>query len=238
MGYVFRNKDELATRLLEAALLADAGGLTAEQRGKMENLGAVAHAKAWARLTSSLRGQEERNTATPALVVAGCHRSGTSAMARTLSLAGADLPSDLMLAAPDNPSGFWEPAAVAALNEVFLVSRGSRWDDPYAFSRRRLDGPDAIREACQLLDANYPGNRPIVLKDPRISILANLWDAALRAAQYQPKYIIMHSRPARGCRLAQQAKPFLYRKEPVTVGQLHARDRAGHALGRAGVRHL
>jgi hypothetical protein len=42
-----------------------------------------------------------------ALVVVGMHRSGTSAMARLLSLSGAALPSDLMAAGIDNPTGFW-----------------------------------------------------------------------------------------------------------------------------------
>jgi hypothetical protein len=40
-----------------------------------------------------------------ALVVAGMHRSGTSAMARLLSLSGATLPERVMDPGPDNPLG-------------------------------------------------------------------------------------------------------------------------------------
>ncbi|MFY7850700.1 MAG: hypothetical protein ACOVQ6_02790, partial [Brevundimonas sp.] len=45
-----------------------------------------------------------------ALVVAGMHRSGTSAVARLLSLAGGALPGNIIQPGPDNPTGFWEPA--------------------------------------------------------------------------------------------------------------------------------
>ena len=55
-----------------------------------------------------------------AIIVAGMHRSGTSAMARMLSLAGASLPERLMPPGPANPEGHWEPLDVTILNdEIF-----------------------------------------------------------------------------------------------------------------------
>jgi GT2 family glycosyltransferase len=199
VGYVFRDESELSAALLQAADLAGADGLTAAQCAKMDAFSRAVHSQAWAHLISRLRAEQESETTNgplPALVVAGCHRSGTSAMARALSLAGADLPSSVMVAAPDNPSGFWEPAGLDELNEEMLGSKESSWDDAFAlFSRSRLEEPEDVdlhlRKAIALLGANYVGNRPIVVKDPRISILTNTWDMALRSLHYQPKYIIM-----------------------------------------------
>ena len=41
------------------------------------------------------------------VVVLGMHRSGTSAVTRLLTLAGATPPRELMPANPDNPQGYW-----------------------------------------------------------------------------------------------------------------------------------
>jgi len=49
------------------------------------------------------------------------HRSGTSAVTRTLNL---------MAAAPDNAAGFWESADIMAVHDRFLAAIGSAWDDP------------------------------------------------------------------------------------------------------------
>src|SRR5690348_156745 len=73
-----------------------------------------------------------------AFVVVGMHRSGTSAMTRTLSLLGAALPKGLMPAAENNnEAGFWEPQPVADLNDEILQALDSEWDDVFAFRPRR-----------------------------------------------------------------------------------------------------
>ena len=193
-GCTFRDEDDLTGALHHAAKLADSGGLSAGQSEKMEAFSPAAHRAAWARIMSRLDPNESKPDRPPALVVTGCHRSGTSAMARVLSLAGADLPRDMMASAFDNPTGFWEPAAIAEFNDTLLASRGSSWDDMFAFSKRHSGGgadKADIQKACRLLESNYAGNRPIVLKDPRISILTGVWESALCASQYQPRFIIM-----------------------------------------------
>ena len=71
-----------------------------------------------------------------AILVAGMHRSGTSAVTRILSLAGCDLPKNLMtgdVANKFNERGFWEPRSIADLNDELLASAGSAWDDWRAF---------------------------------------------------------------------------------------------------------
>src|SRR5262245_64476851 len=69
-----------------------------------------------------------------ALVVAGMHRSGTSALTRVLSLLGCDLPKTLMAGAASNETGHWESQAVADFNDELLESAGSSWHDWLAFN--------------------------------------------------------------------------------------------------------
>src|SRR2546430_5534379 len=66
-----------------------------------------------------------------ALVIAGMHRSGTSAFARVFNLLGAELPRTHMT--PEdfrgNPSGFWEPLEVVHLHDELLREAGRNWHD-------------------------------------------------------------------------------------------------------------
>ena len=63
------------------------------------------------------------------VMVTGMHRSGTSAVARMLSLLGIALPRRLMRPWVDNKTGFWEPEQIVAIHKELLASAGSRRDD-------------------------------------------------------------------------------------------------------------
>lgn len=142
--------------------------------------------------------QAEGKSGRRAFVVVGMHRSGTSAMTRTLSLLGASLPKEVMLAHEDNPSGFWEPQAVADLNDEILQALDSEWDDVFAFRPKEyLSNFDQyyIGRAVDLLQQEFNGSELIVLKDPRISVLTTFWDRALREAGFSTHYVIMVRNP-------------------------------------------
>jgi len=65
-----------------------------------------------------------------AIIVLGMHRSGTSALTRTLNLLGCDISSQLRPPWPDNnETGFWEPLDISEMHEEMLRSVGSSWDD-------------------------------------------------------------------------------------------------------------
>ena len=134
-----------------------------------------------------------------AFVVVGMHRSGTSAMTRTLSLLGAALPERLMPpVAADNLTGFWESQAVADFNDEILRAQDSEWDDVFAFRQRQyLSNFDRVYlgRAVELLDQQFNGAEVIVLKDPRISVLAAFWDRALLEAGYDVHYVVMVRNP-------------------------------------------
>lgn len=112
-------------------------------------------------------------------VVLGMHRSGTSAVAGFLAKAGffAGEEADLLPAAEDNPKGFFERADVNALNDHLLEELGGAWDRPpsRALVAERTPAWQADVEAVLAGLYAGAGDRPLVLKDPRISLLLPAW---------------------------------------------------------------
>jgi hypothetical protein len=112
-------------------------------------------------------------------VILGMHRSGTSAVAGFLAKAGffAGEEADLLAAAEDNPRGFFEREDVNALNDSFLAQAEGAWDRPPGreplFGRASEWQPEVGAMLADL--ASQAGGRPLVLKDPRISLLLPAW---------------------------------------------------------------
>jgi hypothetical protein len=111
------------------------------------------------------------------------HRSGTSAVAGFLAKAGffAGEEDDLLPAAEDNPKGFFERADVNALNDDLLERLGGNWDRPPGrtiVAERTPAWRPKVDEVLGTLAAEAAG-RPLVLKDPRISLLLPAWLPAL-----------------------------------------------------------
>ncbi len=123
-----------------------------------------------------------------ALLVMGMHRSGTSALARVLSLRGAELPAHLMSANRGNTSGYWEPAPIVAFNDEVLGYFGSAWDDPFAAFQ--LPEPSLFPRKFQtraqaLIDQEYADSGLFILKDPRLCLLGKFWASMLAARDVQ-----------------------------------------------------
>ena len=126
-----------------------------------------------------------------AILVAGMHRSGTSALTRVLNIAGCDLPKTLMKLKrnPGNVTGFWESQAIMDLNQEILASGCSFWDDwrPFEQDWYRSPAADEFRERAQeVIQSEFGGSRLFVLKDPRICRLMKFWDEVVRAFGAQP----------------------------------------------------
>ncbi len=112
-----------------------------------------------------------------AILVAGMHRSGTSALTRTLSLLGCDLPKT-----PSNDPEHWESKVIMNLNDEILASAGSAWHDWGAFDPGWYASPviDEFRERAQaVLEGEFGATRLFVLKDPRICRLLGFWVEAI-----------------------------------------------------------
>lgn len=121
-------------------------------------------------------------TGRAALVIVGMHRSGTSALARMLSLLGAGLPRNLNPAGPGNETGHWEPEAAVRLNDAILELAGTSVNDVHGPDGEWLQQPAALAfvdRLAALIADEYGDELLLVLKDPRIALLFPLWRAAL-----------------------------------------------------------
>ena len=129
-----------------------------------------------------------------AILVAGMHRSGTSALSRLLNLVGCDLPKTLMKPLPDdNETGFWESRPLSVLNDHLLRSTGSDWKDWRPFDSGWYASPTAgsFREQAQaLLHQEFGDSRLFVLKDPRLCRLLPFWIEMLETFGAEPRVVL------------------------------------------------
>lgn len=141
-----------------------------------------------------------------AILIVGMHRTGSSALSRLLNLAGAHLPEAVLPPTPENnETGFWEPASVVHLNETLLRDAGGSWVEPPP----RIEGTKArrdrfVRQVAQLLRDDYGSAPLILLKDPRLALLIDWWDGALRAAGYETLYVVSVRSPHEVARSLEQ----------------------------------
>ena len=118
------------------------------------------------------------------VVVLGPGRSGTSAIARAFVRAGffAGEEEDLLGPAPSNPLGHYEPVAVLRTNEELLERLGCAWwaDAPVAEAQLPLRAEAVPRlEALVEQQLTAADGAPIVVKEPRINALLELWQPTL-----------------------------------------------------------
>ncbi|WP_380787666.1 hypothetical protein [Sphingomonas sp. R86521] len=114
-------------------------------------------------------------------------------MARLLSLAGATLPNGLMRAGYGNEAGHWEPQSVADYNDTVLAAFDAAWDSPFGLgvnATRRAALAPFVEGARTIIREEYGAASLIVLKEPRISLVADLWIEALEAEGFSCKFVI------------------------------------------------
>jgi hypothetical protein len=128
------------------------------------------------------------------IFVLGMGRSGTSLLARVLSLCGAALPDKLLGPDEGNPAGYWEPLAALEINEAFLARFGSSWYDPTLRLQGEVSIGDSVRETYvrQIQDflQSCPAAPLLVIKEPRITALTEFWFEATRRTCCTPKIVI------------------------------------------------
>jgi hypothetical protein len=119
------------------------------------------------------------------VAIVGMHRSGTSAVAGFLAQAGyfAGRDEDLLAPAEDNPKGFFEREDVNAFHDELFASLDGAWDKPPGRQKVQEAAPAWAGKAQELVNAlgNGAGGRPIMLKDPRISLALPVWQPVLGA---------------------------------------------------------
>jgi len=133
-----------------------------------------------------------------ALLVLGMHRSGTSAVAGALRLAGVDLGADLMAPAADNPKGFFEHAGVVAIHERLLHALDRAWNDARPLPEGWLDTSAADQASAALealLRAEFGASPLWAVKDPRMCRLLPLWWLVLERMGVEPAALFVLRQP-------------------------------------------
>lgn len=116
-------------------------------------------------------------------LVLGMHRSGTSCVAGALAQLGFAPPAQLIGANPANPKGHWEATPVARFNDRILEFAGSDWRDWAELNLNWHNSPyhdRFVEEGVTILNDMFGDAPMIVLKDPRICRLTDVWRDILR----------------------------------------------------------
>ena len=133
-----------------------------------------------------------------AMLVLGMHRSGTSALTRVLSLAGAALPHEMIDAVEGNRTGHWESRDIVLTNDRVLEAAGLAWSDWQAPDwtamslRERAMAEEDIR---RVVEAEFGDADLIVIKDPRICRLVPSYLSALQEGGYHVLPVITFRHP-------------------------------------------
>lgn len=127
------------------------------------------------------------------IVVLGMHRSGTSALTRVVSLAGAKLPANLNAAGGGNDLGYWESDPLISYNNALLAEFGSSWSDwrkldfSHVSIRRRTE---IKQEIAEIVAAEF-GDAPLIaIKEPRTCRFAPLFLEALMDAGFDCRCVL------------------------------------------------
>src|SRR5579859_947853 len=136
---------------------------------------------------------------TTAILVAGMHRSGTSATAGALRMCGVDLEAELLAAGSDNRLGYWENAGAIAIHERLLAELGRGWDDVRALPIGWLSS-DAARAADaginELIESEFASATLWAVNDPRICRFLPLWKRVLSLRGIRMVTLIVARRPS------------------------------------------
>ncbi len=136
--------------------------------------------------------------AADAVLVLGMHRSGTSALARSLNLAGVELGDDLLPAAADNEQGFWEHRQIQFIHDRIYEALGRDWTHvsplPPAWWDRAEIWPhrQILREELRQDFGQFPlwG-----VKDPRLCAMLPLWLPLLADLGVTPRCVLIVRNP-------------------------------------------
>jgi hypothetical protein len=153
------------------------------------------------------------------IVVLGMHRSGTSALTRTLNLMGAALPQNLLEGPKEfNEKGYFESRTLSPLNDIILAEFGSSWFDAGRIDLTSLDAANRANLRMRISNAvaaEYRGAALFVLKDPRICRLVSLWRDALDSMAIETSFALPVRHPVEVARSLQKRDGF-----PLVVGCL------------------
>ena len=116
-------------------------------------------------------------------LVLGPHRSGSSISTRTLEILGLNLGNNLLGGDPSsNEMGHFEELSVLQFNEKILLDSNTNWMDPTPLKNNDFfeKNRTIIKSELEvLLNVLIEVDRIEAIKEPRISLMLELWEPAL-----------------------------------------------------------
>ena len=117
------------------------------------------------------------------ICIVGMHRSGTSMVARALSLCGLDLGRDDQLIGPDegNPLGYFEHVDFHRIDEELLEHFGGSWDNPPELKPgwEHDSSVSHFTEEAKRLIGNFTDSPLWGWKEPRSTLLLPFWKSVI-----------------------------------------------------------
>ena len=133
------------------------------------------------------------------ILIAGMHRSGTSATASVTQALGAELGAPLHAADNSNSAGYFELAPAVHAHDALLRTLGQTWDDPRPVDLERLNPTQRTQARERLVGVvqeHLPPEGIRVVKDPRASRLIPIWVEVFDELGLEPRFIHVCRNPA------------------------------------------
>ncbi|MGO9607165.1 MAG: glycosyltransferase [Candidatus Binataceae bacterium] len=109
-----------------------------------------------------------------------------------------ELGEDLLPALADNPTGFWEDAAINNINERLLASMGRVWHSIAPIPSEVWNSPElqAFKlEAVEIIRTHFQGFPLWGFKDPRAARLLPFWQKVLKHLDVADSYVLIIRNP-------------------------------------------
>ncbi len=134
------------------------------------------------------------DTSSHGLLILGMHRSGTSLLARLIQQCGIDIGARVLGGSAGNEAGHWEDAVAVELHERLLSAMGRRWHDlplPTQAAIVAASNNDVGVALAGYVARDRGAHRNWAVKDPRLSLFADLWVDAARKPGIQLAGVLM-----------------------------------------------
>jgi hypothetical protein len=133
------------------------------------------------------------------VLVLGPHRSGSSIATKLLESLGCSIGTNLLGEAPSNPIGHFENLKALNFNEGLLNRAGTDWKNSRPLAECeffKINRAEIEDEIDKLLNDLIENEKVTALKEPRISLLLDLWKPALTKQIDDLKIVITVRHPS------------------------------------------
>lgn len=133
-----------------------------------------------------------------AAVIIGMHRSGTSTISGIIHLLGFSLGKNVLPPSIDNPRGNFENKAILNFNDSFFRKHHTDWHYTHPLAEswwKRICLDQDVQQLEKIIIDQFDNKVNILIKDPRISVLAPLYLRAFENLDITPQFIIAYRNP-------------------------------------------